>query len=77
MEEGPSIMVLKESFGNAFVPLLVDHYKTIYVIDYRYYRGEFKSFIEEKGIRDVLFLNNMLMTGTQSLIDSLDRVIKR
>ena len=77
MEEGPSIMVLKESFGNAFVPFLVDHYKTIYVIDYRYYRGEFKSFIEEKGIRDVLFLNNMLMTGTQSLIDSLDRVIKR
>ncbi|MBE5961116.1 MAG: hypothetical protein E7256_06985 [Lachnospiraceae bacterium] len=77
MEEGPSIVVLKESFGNAFVPFLVDHYKTVYVIDYRYYQGEFKSFIEEKGVRDVLFLNNMLMTGTQTLIDSLNKVVTR
>ena len=36
MAEGPSIVVVKESFGNCFIPFLVNHYKNIYVVDYRY-----------------------------------------
>ena len=37
MSDGSSCVVIKESFGNAFVPFLVDHYETVYVVDYRYY----------------------------------------
>ena len=33
--DGSSCVVVKESFGNAFVTFLTDHYQTIHVIDYR------------------------------------------
>lgn len=56
--DGSSCVIIKESYGNAFVPFLVDHYQTVYVIDYRYYQGNLTQFIQEKGVDDLLFLNN-------------------
>lgn len=55
--DGSSCIVVKESFGNAFVPFLVDHYQTIYVIDYRYYDGSVTALAKEKRVDDVLFVN--------------------
>ncbi len=34
--DGSVLIVVKESFGNALLPYLVDHYSKIYEIDYRY-----------------------------------------
>jgi hypothetical protein len=56
--DGSSCMIIKESYGNAFVPYLVDHYQTVYVIDYRYYSGNLTQFIQDHGVDDLLFLNN-------------------
>lgn len=53
-----SCVLIKESYGNAFAPFLVDHYQHVYVVDYRYYNQNLSSFISEKGITDVIFLNN-------------------
>ena len=57
--DGSSCVVIKESFGNAFIPFLVDHYQTIHIIDYRYYGDNVTSFVKENGIKDVLFINNL------------------
>ena len=54
-----SCIVVKESFGNAFVPFLVDHYQTVYVVDYRYYSGSVTQLARDKGVKDVLFVNNL------------------
>lgn len=56
--DGSSCVLIKESYGNAFAPFLVDHYQHVYVIDYRYYNQNLSNFISEKGINDVIFLNN-------------------
>lgn len=56
--DGSSCVVIKESYGNAFVPFLVDHYQTVYVIDYRYYRKNLIDFVKENQVQDVIFLNN-------------------
>ncbi len=56
--DGSSILLVKESYGNAFAPFLVDHYQNVYIVDYRYYTGSLIDFIESKNIKDVLFLNN-------------------
>ena len=56
---GESCSVVKESFGNAFVPFLVDHYQTVYVVDYRYYSGSVTQLARDKGVKDVLFVNNL------------------
>ncbi|MCD7709526.1 MAG: hypothetical protein LUI02_06605 [Clostridiales bacterium] len=75
LSDGSSCIVVKESFGNAFVPFLVDHYQTIYVIDYRYWTGSITDLAQETGADDVIFINNLSMTRNQSLIGKLYRVV--
>ncbi|WP_315375114.1 DHHW family protein [Oribacterium sinus] len=57
------ILVLKDSYGNAFVPLLAQDYRDVYVVDYRHYQGNASSLIREKGIEEILFLNNIMGIG--------------
>ena len=59
LTDGSACIVVKESFGNAFVPFLVDHYQTVYVVDYRYYTGSITALARSKGVSDVLFVNNL------------------
>lgn len=59
VSNGEGCIVVKESFGNAFVPFLVDHYQTVYVVDYRYYSGSVTQLARDKGVKDVLFVNNL------------------
>ena len=59
LTDGSACIVVKESFGNAFVPFLVDHYQTVYVVDYRYYTGSITTLARSKGVSDVLFVNNL------------------
>lgn len=75
LDDGSSCIVVKESFGNAFVPFLVDHYQTIYMIDYRYWMGSICELAEKKKVQDVLFLNNLSMTRNKSLVGKLHRVL--
>ncbi len=65
-EEAPrkkSILVLKDSYGNAFVPLLAQDYRDVYVVDYRHYQENASSLVQEKGIDEILFLNNIMGVG--------------
>lgn len=64
LSDGSSCVVIKESFGNAFIPFLVDHYAHIYIVDYRYFRNYAKydndiyKLITENNVSDVIFINN-------------------
>ena len=71
LEEGPRCVVVKESFGNALVPFLVDHYSRIYVVDYRYWMGDLAAFAVEKGADDLYFLNNLSMIRSDYLVGKL------
>ncbi|MFA9380622.1 MAG: DHHW family protein [Acetanaerobacterium sp.] len=61
---GRSIAVVKESFGNAFAPYLASHYDTVYVVDQRYFEKDFDQFVRDKGIKEVLFINNSFAANT-------------
>ena len=74
--DGSSIVVIKESYGNAFVPFLVDSYEYVYVIDYRQWNGNLSDFVIEKGIDDVLFLNVVSNTSTSQRLKELSVIIK-
>ena len=67
-------MVVKESFGNCFLPFLVNHYKTVYVVDYRSYNGTVTDLVNSTGATDVLLLNNISMTRNEGLIDSFSNI---
>ena len=72
---GSSCIVVKESFGNAFVPFLTDHYQTIYVLDYRYWKGSISQFAQSKGVQDVLFVNNLSAIRSSALVGYLHDVV--
>lgn len=55
-----SILVVKNSYANCFVPFLLRDYEKIYVLDPRYYRAGTQTFLEGKEIEDVLYLYDVL-----------------
>lgn len=65
--DGSSCVVIKESFGNAFVPYLLDNYQTVHVIDYRYWDGKLIDFVNENGINDVILCNNTSMIRSKKV----------
>lgn len=74
MTDGPSCIVVKESFGNCFIPFLVNHYQKIYVVDYRDYQGTVSQLAQEKGVDDVICVNNISMTRNGDLVDQFTNI---
>ncbi len=74
LTDGSSCLVVKESFGNCFIPFLVDHYQTIHVVDYRYWTGSVSEMAAEKGVQDVIFINNLSMIRNKNLVGKLYRL---
>ena len=68
IKNNKKILVLKDSYGNAFVPYLASHYEEIYVIDYRYYEGGVKNLVKYNNITDILFAHNVFMFNTNYTI---------
>ena len=60
---GKTLFVIKDSYANCFVPLLIPYYEKIYVMDLRYFNGRLFGFMEryepEEGM-DVLVLYNCI-----------------
>ena len=54
-----NILVLKDSFGNAFIPFLSEHYGNIYVVDTRYSAFNIKDLLGDVHFTDILFINNL------------------
>ena len=74
--DGSSIVVIKESYGNALIPFLVDSYSTIYVIDYRQWNDQLSDFVIDNSIDDVLFLNVINNTSTAERLRELQSIIE-
>ena len=51
-------LVFKDSYGNAFVPFLTEHYGNIIVVDARYIELEALEAFGSMNITDIIFLNN-------------------
>ena len=75
-QDDSACLVIKESFGNCFVPYLVDHYHMVIVMDYRYTSVNAINYAKEHGIKDVIFVNNIGMTRSSYLVGKLDTVIR-
>ena len=57
VNNGRKLLVIKDSYGNAFIPFLIPHYEEIYIVDPRACDINVKNFIKDKGIKEVLFIN--------------------
>ncbi len=63
---GRKLLILKESYGNAFTPFLSDVFEEVWAVDPREFNGSgepafdgLAAFAAEQGITDVIVLNNV------------------
>ncbi|MFN5182134.1 MAG: DHHW family protein [Bacteroidota bacterium] len=61
VKNGRKILMLKDSYGNAFAPFLASHYEEVFIMDYRYFNGSIKELIKTYGITDMLFGHNVFV----------------
>ena len=76
IDSSKKVVVIKESYGNAFAPLLTQNYGEVYVIDPRYFNDNLSDFIDKHKITDVIFINNMIAVGSQNRVDELNKLLK-
>ena len=72
--DGSSCVVIKESYGNAFVPFLVNSYQTVHVVDYRYYTGNLINLVKTNNIQDVIYINNANAL-IESAVKNMNRIL--
>lgn len=79
--EGPAIMVIKESYGNALISWLTSHYSKIILIDPREYFAkrddiDLKAFAESQGVDQLLVINYPMMLNSDNYISLLEKLAK-
>lgn len=52
--DGPSLLIVRDSYADSLVPFLLEEFSEIYVLDLRYYRASLSEFIAENEIDNVL-----------------------
>lgn len=57
-KNGKTLLVFKESYGNAFVPYMIDYYERVVVVDIREDVGSVANIISQYGVTDALIINN-------------------
>lgn len=57
------ILIFKDSYGNAFVPWLIPHYREIHVVDPRYFNFNAAQYLRENEIAEVLFQSSFAVVG--------------
>lgn len=68
INNGRSLLLIKDSFSNSMVPFLSQHYQTIYMIDARYFGKSITEFIEERDIEDILMAYSLSnIVGSKAL----------
>lgn len=63
---GRQVLLIKDSYGNAFAPFLVSHYDTVHILDERYYPYSVYELIAQQGIDDVIISNSSYSANAAS-----------
>ena len=68
-QSGKKIVVVKESYGNAFVPYLTNNFEEVHVVDLRSFRStmntDLATYCRNNGITNVLFLNGIMSANNE------------
>jgi len=73
IKNGRILVLVKDSFGNAFAPWLTPYFESIIVIDPRHFKEDFYKLLTENGVTDVLVLNYMQLTKQEEYMELLNR----
>ncbi len=57
-DNGRKLLLIKDSYANAFVQFLLPYYEAIYIVDPRYYSDDIDLLIKNNAVSDILILYN-------------------
>ncbi len=61
---GRKLVIVKDSYGNAFAPCLANSFEDIWVVDMRGFEKSISQLVKDEGLTDVLFcMNSFSATG--------------
>lgn len=60
LPDGGVCLIIKDSFGNCFVPYFAKNYHDVYAIDYRKYYASLPYMVTKYNIQDIIFAPNMM-----------------
>jgi hypothetical protein len=67
---GKSVLVVRDSYGHAFLPFLANSYEDVYAVEPRYFESfPLAYFIADHGIDELLFLNHPLTATAKYWFD--------
>lgn len=73
---GRTLVVIKNSYGNALVPFLVGSFEKIYVVDFRYVQVGMEDFFTRVGATDVLFGMAISSCYTSEHINAIREIMR-
>ena len=66
--DGSAVMVVKDSYGNAFIPFLIDHYEYVYWVDARYTSNTISQMVADYNIQDVIYQVQIYNSSTDNML---------
>ena len=66
--DGSAVMVIKDSYGNAFIPFLIDHYEYVYWVDARYTSNTISQMVADYNIQDVIYQVQIYNSSTDNML---------
>lgn len=77
---GRKILVIKESYGNAMVPFLLENYSEVYVLDPRQDGVKdmnLPQFVTDNGIGEILFINYVFAPSNKTYMNALTNIVNK
>lgn len=74
--DGKVVLVLKESYGNAFAPYLIPHYGKVIILDERYFTGNIRELIASEGVDEIVIINNVFAANTKSTTTKMNALLE-
>lgn len=76
-KNGRRIVLVKESYGNAFAPFLVNNFEQVLVVDERYLEVGLLDIIRQYQATDLLFINNIFSCYSPYHINKIQTIMNQ
>ncbi len=75
VNNGRKCLIIKESYGNAPATYIAAGFEETYVVDERYFPGNIVDLVNDRGITDVLIINNVAAANTKYHIANIESLL--
>ena len=75
VHNGRTLVLIKDSYGNALVPYFVGSFEKIYVLDMRYTNVRLRNFFKQVGATDILFGSSLSSFYTSSRVSGIRAIM--